>query len=543
MQPHRPFAISTEAATSTINHTGTWRTQRPVYVSNLPPCNHACPAGENIQAWLARVEEGRIEEAWRLIMEDNPFPAVMGRVCYHPCQTICNRAKVDEAVGINSVERFLGDQGLIHQWKIEPGPETYRRVMIIGAGPAGLSAAYHLRRFGHTVTVFDSNPKPGGLIRYGIPRYRMPREKLTAEIARIEAMGVEIRSDFVVRDVLQLRKAGHFDAVFLAVGAPLAQRLAIPAVGAAAPVLDALQVLRDAELDNPTELRGRVVVYGGGNTAMDVARSAVRFGVLSATVVVRRDRAHLRAHPEEVHEALEEGAELLTLRTVNRIDGPVVHLERMVMGSDGKPRPLGEFEELPADLVVEAAGQRLDLPFLSAIPGLRIEDDILRVDDHMSTGVDGVFAGGDLVHTNRTVTEAIGHGKKAARNIDAYLRGEKYQHPPRRPLAVVANLEPWYYTDAPRSHRPRLELARRTSGFAEVVGNLDEQTAVYESRRCMSCGNCFECDNCYGMCPDNAVRKLGPGRGFEFNYDYCKGCGICASECPCGAIEMTPEER
>jgi NADPH-dependent glutamate synthase beta subunit-like oxidoreductase len=541
MQQQKPFAVTLDPATSLINHTGSWRTARPTYVSRLPPCNDACPAGENIQQWLALAEEGKYEEAWRQIMVDNPLPAVMGRVCYHPCETSCNRQHVDEPVGINSVERFLGDQALMNEWKVEPGTPTGKRVMIIGAGPAGLAAAYHLRRYGHEVTIFESAPRAGGMIRYGIPKYRMPREKLTAEIARIEAMGVEIKCNTRIDDIPAAKKEGNFDAVFLSIGAQMPRRVNIPTEGDI-PVLDALEVLRDAEQDNPTKLHGRVVVYGGGNTAMDVARTAIRYGVRKATVVVREDRKHMPAHKFEVMEAIEEGTELLCLRSISKVEGNKVILEKMTATNEPQPRPLGEFETIEADVLVQAIGQGTEVDFLQGIPGLETLNGVIQVDEAMRTGAEGIFAGGDMVPSVRTVTTSIGHGKQAARNINAYLQNTEYRHPPKNELASIDFLETWYYTDAPRTHRPRLDVVRRTSGFAEVVGNLDEETAAYEARRCMSCGNCFECDNCYGVCPDNAVTKLGPGKGFEFKYDYCKGCGLCEAECPCGSIKMIPEE-
>ncbi len=537
----RPFAVTLDVGTSLLNKTGSWRTEKPVYVDRLPPCNAQCPAGENIQAWLGYAEEGNYEAAWRQIMDDNPLPAVMGRVCYHSCETACNRIQLDEAVGINSVERFLGDQAIQYGWKMQPGKDTGKRVMVLGAGPAGLATAYHLRRFGHAVTIYEAAPKAGGTVRYGIPRYRMPREKLAAEIQRIEDMGVEIKLNARVDDVLATSREGNFDAVFLGIGAQLPKLIDIPVEGDM-PVLDALKVLRDNELENPVQLRGRVVVYGGGNTAMDVARTSIRLGALQTTVVTRGTREKMPAHALEIHEALEEGAEFKNLRNIKEVSGKQIKLEIMVAGEDGKPQPTGQFEYIEADLIVLALGQRVDTNMLDKVPELVISAGNLQTDTSMQTGAIGIFAGGDMVPCERTVTIAIGHGKKAARNIDAYLRGEQYQAAARHEIVGYDHLNTWYYSDAPRSVQPMLDIVRRSSGFAEVVGNLTEDNAVYEARRCMSCGNCFECDNCYGVCPDNAITKLGPGKRFEFKYDYCKGCALCATECPCGAIKMEAED-
>jgi len=536
----KPYAITLDPASSLLNHTGAWRTRRPRYVSRMPPCNHACPAGEASQAWLALAEEGKYLEAWQLIVRDNPFPAVMGRVCYHPCEQACNRGQLDEAVGINSVERFLGDLALRNRWRIEPGTDTGKRVMIVGAGPAGLACAWHLRRFGHDAVVFDANPLPGGMMRYAIPHYRMPRETLTAEIARIEAMGVEIQANHFITDLFDARDRGGFDALFVAGGAQLPHTLDLPKTGDLL-ILDALRVLRDHEEGRPVETYGRVVVYGGGNTAVDVARSAVRLGASHVTVVTRETAGHMAAHESEVSEALGEGIDILNLRSVERIEGGRIVLRRMSATNVAKPRPLDEFEDIEADVLVLAVGQVAQIDFLQQADGLAIQGGRLAVDENMYAGIAGVFAGGDMTTAGGSVTAAIGHGKRAARAIDAWLRGAVYAPPERAEVVDFGMLETWYYSDAPRTHRPRLDLVRRTSGFAEVVGNLDEETAAYEARRCMSCGNCFECDNCYGVCPDNAVTKLGAGLGFEFEYDYCKGCGLCESECPCGAIEMVDE--
>ncbi len=377
-------------------------------------------------------------------------------------------------------------------------------------------------------------------MRYGIPRYRMPREKLTVEIARIESMGVDIQCNRYIENFIAEKEAGKFDALFVAVGAQKTRRLlSNPDDGST--VLDAIEVLRDVELDKPNRLVGHVIVHGGGNTAMDVARSAIRLGALRVTVIARSTRENMRAHPLEIKEALEEGVELLNLHSVTSYDGKTAKLEKMAATNEHRPRPTGVYETIEADVVVEAIGQLLDTAPLEKLPGLDLSSGWVHFDDQMSFGTQGIFVGGDITSEGGTVTTAIGHGKKAARCIDYWLSGKRYTPEPKDPLASFEQLETWYYTDAPRSHRPRLDAVRRTSGFAEVVGNLDEETAAYEARRCMSCGNCFECDNCYGVCPDNAVIKLGPGKGFEFNYDYCKGCGLCESECPCGAIAMQPE--
>jgi NADPH-dependent glutamate synthase beta subunit-like oxidoreductase len=536
----KPFAITLDVGSSLLNKTGSWRTEKPVYLDRLPPCNNACPAGENIQEWLYHAEEGHYEKAWREIMENNPFPAVMGRVCYHPCENACNRAGLDEAVGINSVERFLGDQALRQGWKVEPGSDSGKKVMIVGAGPAGLACAYHLRRFGHDVTVFESSDKAGGMVRYGIPKYRMPREKLKAEIRRIEEMGVRIELNSKIEDVVGMKELNNYDAVFMAIGAQSAKRVEIESDDTVS-LLDAVSVLRNVEEEEHVELRGRVVVYGGGNTAIDVARTAIRMGATDVTMLVFESREKMPAHPVEVHEALEEGVRIVDLRAIRRIENGNLVLEQMVDGEGQWPQPSGQFEQFEADVVVQALGQNVETALLETVEGVVINDGVVQVDVHMQTGAEGIYAGGDMIPSARTVTTAIGHGKKAARNIDAYLRGDAYLKPPKHEIVDLTKMNTWYYSDAPRTVRPMLDVVRRQSGFAEVVGDLDEVNAAYEARRCMSCGNCFECDNCYGVCPDNAITKLGPGNRFEFKYDYCKGCGMCAAECPCGAIKMEAE--
>ncbi len=537
----KPFAITLDVGSSLANQTGDWRTERPVYVDRLPPCNHACPAGENIQGWLYHAEEGDYEAAWRVLMRDNPMPAVHGRVCYHPCEDACNRGQLDEAVSIHAVERFLGDEALKRGWTVEPGPQSDKRVLVVGAGPSGLSAAYHLRRLGHAVTVHDAGPMTGGMMRFGIPKYRLPREVLDGEIRRIADMGVEIVLESKVEDLTGLMRDGDFAAAFVAVGAHLGKRTEIPAREAGM-ILDAVSMLRGMETGEPPRLGRRVVIYGGGDTALDAARTAKRLGAEEALIVYRRTREQMPAHDVEVEEALEEGIVVRWLETIKRIEQTSFTVEKMELDETGWPQPTGELETIEADTLILALGQNADTRFMEAIPGVEIgRDGVVQVDRHMMTGHAGVFAGGDMVPAERTVTVAVGHGKKAARNIDAYLRGEAYVAPEKHRLADFDTLNTWYYTDADQTMQPRLDLLRRRTTFEEIHGGLDEETALFEARRCLSCGNCFECDNCYGVCPDNAVIKLGPGKRFEFNYDFCKGCGLCAAECPCGAIEMVPE--
>jgi 2-oxoacid:acceptor oxidoreductase delta subunit (pyruvate/2-ketoisovalerate family) len=448
---------------------------------------------------------------------------------------------LDEAVGIHAVERFLGDLAIREGWRMECGPATGKKVLIVGAGPSGLSAAYHLARFGHAVTIDDAGPKAGGMMRFGIPKYRLPRDILDAEIARIEAMGVAIRLNHKVEDLETALNEGGFDAAFLAIGAHLAKRTEIPGRDAGK-IMDAAGFLKSMEGRTPPKLGRRVVVYGGGNTAIDAARTAKRLGAEEAVIVYRRDREHMPAHDFELREALEEGVVIHWLRTIKRAEESKFTVEVMELDETGRPKPTGRFEEIDADTLILALGQNVDAAFLRNVPGLSIaEDGIIQVDGTMMTGRAGLFAGGDMVPSERTVTVATGHGKKAARHIDAYLRGAPYVKPEAHPIATFEKLNTWYYTDAERSKQPFLEAVRRRSNFDEVVGGLDTDTALLEARRCLSCGNCFECDNCYGVCPDNAVIKLGPGKRFVFNYDYCKGCGICVQECPCGAIEMVKE--
>jgi NADPH-dependent glutamate synthase beta subunit-like oxidoreductase len=521
---------------------GPVRERRPVYVDLLPPCNAGCPAGENIQAWLAHMKAGRHEQAWRELVADNPFPAIHGRVCYHPCESVCNRANLDSAVSIHAVERSLGDMALERGWRFDPPRVTSaKRVLIIGAGPSGLSAAYHLARLGHEVEIRDAGALPGGMMRYGIPAYRMPRDVLDGELDRIAALGVRMTCDHRVEDLEAERREGRFDAVFVAVGAHLSKRVDIPARDTGR-IVDAVSFLRSVASGERPVIGRRVAVYGGGNTAMDAARVARRMGADEALIVYRRTRAQMPAHEEEAADAEREGVRINWLQTITAFDGPELQVELMELDESGYPQPTGKFETLAADTVILALGQESDTAFLRAMPGVEFQrDGTVIVSPSLMTGSPGVFAGGDMVPSERTVTVGVGHGKKAARHIDAWLRDAAAESRPKHDVATFDKLHLWFFGDAERRQQPELAPEERVAGFDEVTGGLSVEQATYESGRCLSCGNCIECDGCLAACPEDAVIKLGVGHGYMYDYDRCTGCAACYEQCPVHAIDMFPE--
>jgi formate dehydrogenase (NADP+) beta subunit len=520
--------------------TSSTRWQRPVYVDYLPPCNNNCPAGENIQAWLGLAQEGRYEEAWQKYMEENPLPGTHGRACYHPCETACNRKYLDQPVSIHSLDRFLGDLAIREGWKIQVGPPTGKRILVVGAGPGGLSCAYHLRRMGHDVDIRDASPMPGGMMRYGIPAYRLPRDGLTQEIDRILALGAKVTCNYRVDDVLAEKEAGRFDAVFLAIGAQVANHLDIPAMDGSK-MIDALTLLEQVEMGHAPKL-GRVVgIVGAGNTAVDAARVAKRLGAEEAVMIYRSDRQHMRAHPSEAMEAFAEGVKVRWMSTVKQLGNDGITVEEMQMLPDGSVIGTGKYEHLQTDSLVLAVGEHADVEFLKALPGIRIgRGDVVEVDNQMGIGQPGIFAGGDMIGGARTMTAAVGHGKKAARNIDAWLRGEVFDKPPKHAVVEFETLNLPVFLDAERRQQGELPVEKR-KGFEEVVAGLSESEARYEASRCLSCGNCFECDNCFASCPEQAIIKLGKGRFYRYDYDLCTGCAVCYEQCPCHAIEMSPE--
>ena len=524
--------------------TGSVRKSKPEYVDFFPPCNNACPAGENIQEWLSLAQEGKIEDAWRALTQQNPMAAIHGRVCYHPCENSCNRKDLDSSVSIHAVERFLGDEALKNNWQFYP-PKTLtgKKIMIVGAGPSGLSAAYHLRKLGHEVTIFEAGPVAGGMMNFGIPAYRMPRNILQAEIKRIENFGVKIVLNYKVQDILKEKENGGFDAVFVAIGAHLAKKVNIPAQEASK-ILDAVSFLKDADENSEDKplLGRRVAIYGGGNTAMDAARTAKRLGADEAMIIYRRDREHMPAHEFEADEALSEGVKIHWLSSIKNMETSSITVEKMQV-IDGKAVPTGEYETLEADSLILALGQEADTDFLKHIEGITFKEDgtTVEVNPSMMTGYPGIFAGGDMVPSERTVTIATGHGKKAARNIDAWLRNTTYEKPSNNPLVTIEKLQIWFKTNAEAKAQQHLEIEKAVETFDEIVAGYTTEEAVYEAQRCLSCGNCFECDSCYGACPEGAISKNGKGEGYTINYDLCTGCGVCAEQCPCHALDMVLE--
>lgn len=534
----KPYATVLGPSTSLDNKTGSWRTVRPEYVKKIPPCNMTCPAGENIQLWLSLVQEKKFKEAWEVMTENNPFPATMGRVCYHPCELACNRGQFDGSININLIERSIGDIALKNKWAFKmPMELTGKKILIVGAGPAGISAAYFLRKFGHEVTIYEANSKAGGMMRYGIPRYRLSGETLDAEIKRVLDLGVEIIYNKRVSDVISERES--FDAVYIATGACCASKSGIDVKNNV--FLDAIDFLYQVEEDRSKlpDLGDSVIVYGGGNTAIDAARTALRLGAKSVKIVYRRTLKKMPAHYEEIQEALKEGIEILCLRTINSIDGKMVLLDEMNFNEEnGEITKNGNHEAIEADSVIFAIGQSIDEKIVPQNSKIKVfEKGIIEVNDNMMTGEDGIFAGGDVVSKNRTVTMAIGFGKKAAKCIDAFLKGTTYISSKKPEVAIFPKINIEYFKDEPRKEVDRLGKL----DFNEKDITYSEKQTVAEADRCFSCGNCFHCDNCYAYCPENAIIKHEDGT-LEINYDYCKGCGICATECPCGAIKMVSNE-
>ncbi len=563
--------IMTEGAfarpgTSLDFKTGTWRSERPVHKHATAPCHKVCPAGEDQQAWLAKLQENRPAEAWARLVMMNPMPAVSGRVCPHPCESACNRGHYDEAIAIHGLERWLGDEAIRQNWAypVESGPMRPGHVAVVGAGPAGLSAAYHLRRRRYKVTLFDSQPEAGGLLRSAIPPTRLPRDVLDREIERILATGIDFRPRVALgRDVVLEELSRDFDAVFLGIGAGRSRHWDVDGA-VPADLREGLGLLREWLAVGAVPTPNAVVIHGGGNTAVDLARVMKRAGVAEVHVITASGLPGpdtdpddvLNVVPRELEQAIEEGVVFHPHRTIQRlimrgskvVGVEMVRLKKLPNAKGRKSRIAFEGTEtvLHVDMVIPAIGEVVDPDGVEALLGTHdyfTADPWGRIADH-----ERVFVGGDARDWTRdfpggTVSAAIGDGRRAAEGIDAaFLRlTPRLESRPDIPFETL-NLH--YYESAPRLRLPVLPLDQRNDS-AEIEGGPSAGDALAEAGRCLSCGNCLACDNCWTLCPDSAVIKTvetaSDGSHYVFDYDYCKGCGLCAAECPCGFIGMIAE--
>ncbi|MFH1563881.1 MAG: NAD(P)-binding protein [Nitrospirota bacterium] len=528
-------------------------TLRPKYTLKTPPCTFTCPTGTDIRGYLTTISQSEgykrnyaqsFEMGWYILVDKNPFPAVCGRVCPHPCEKECNRKEKDESISINSVERFIGDYGIKNNLAHKRlYPDTYpEKVAVIGSGPSGLSCAYQLARRGYAVTVFESYKKSGGMLRYGIPRYRLPEDILDAEINKILALGVEIKYNTMVGSIKQLQK--EYATIYVAIGAHKGLDLGIPGEDAEN-VFTGADYLNKINSGTQVELRNKVLVIGGGNSAIDAARVAKRQGA-EVTILYRRTKVEMPAIAHEINQAEEEGIHLELLvapvEVLKKGDRAIgLKCIRMELGEpdeSGRRRPIpiaGSEFTVEATAIIAAISQS---PIFIGLDQLKNEKGWITIDERGQTSLKGVFAGGDVTNQLGLVTEAIGLGRSAAETMDNYLR-EREQTKIIAPTVIRhTNMNFNYYDTLSRTQTSYLATAERVDNFDEVAFTIDESTAITETKRCLSCGQCFDCDNCYTFCSDSAVKKQPKGQHYEFNLALCQGCKKCAEECPCGYIEM-----
>ncbi len=552
--PPLPPTIWTIGSTEVFK-TGTWRAALPHYIHAPAPCHQACPVNGDIAQWIALARSRDFRAAWEVLTRHNPFPAVAGRICHHPCEAVCNRGGFDEPLAICKLERMVGDMALDAGWTFAvPAAQRAQHVAIVGGGPSGLSAAFQLRRRGWRVTLYESQPELGGLMRYGIPPYRLARSVLDGEIARIVALGVELRCGQALATAEDFERLHRtHDAVYLALGARRQKRL--PQLPAQAPwLMDGAEYLARANAGTPPALGRRLVVVGGGSAALDVARSARRAGH-AVTIVALESAEQMPAQREELAEALEEGitlidGALLTSATPQDGDGLTlacvrVRFEPGAVRDNFTLTPVAGSEfTLAADAIVPSIGQDPELAPLAS----RFARDgaLLQVNTHQATSAERVWAGGDVASMARFVTEAIGMGKRAALDIDRALRGSAAEADAQaEPVVGLGNIATFYYPPQPRAPEVRRPVAERLASSVEVQLGLEFEPALAETERCFSCGTCIHCDNCFHYCPDLAITRVNgeAGGGYAVLTDYCKGCGICVKECPTGSMTMREELR
>lgn len=530
--------------------TGTWRSAIPDYRATPSPCLGACPVNGRIAEWVGAVGKEDYRGAWLTLVDNNPFPAISGRICHHPCQTACNRQHYDETVSICALERFVGDMALAEGWKFDaPTISRSESIAVIGGGPAGLSAAYQLRRKGFRVTLFERRDQLGGLLRYGIPDYRLDKKVVDGEIQRIVELGVEIKLNVDVADAEALKMLrDEFDAVYLATGATSSKRL--PGLDYSQPwVMDSANFLATVNAGEPCKLGERILVVGGGSAAIDAARTARRLG-RSVTVLSLEPADLLPAQQVEVFEAREEGIEFVSGAMMESIEagaqGLTLYCSRVDFQA-GKTH--GEFSvtriaesafTLVADAIVPSIGQNADI---SRWNGLLANDgSVVQTDGRWRTSVTGIFAGGDVASMERFVTQAVGMGKQAAAEIARFLTSQRAGSDlPNGPTVPFSEINTHYFPKIARNRPSTVAVTERLQSFDEVQQSLGRVEAIAEAQRCFSCGTCIYCDNCYFYCPDMAITKLA--HGYEVKSDYCKGCGLCVEECPTGSITMQEDTQ
>lgn len=531
------------------NKTGSWRNIKPFYDPKTSPCIASCPAGENIQGYIELAREERYEEAARLIWQNNPFPAICGRVCYHPCMDGCARGSLDRSVFIPAIERYLGDYAIEHGLREKRPEKTLDdKVAVIGGGPAGLSCAFFLAKKGFRVTVFEAKPLMGGVLRYGIPEYRLPKTVLDAELKRIEDLGVEFRPDSIVGKDVTLEELGQYSAYFVGIGLQTSRRLGIENENSKG-VMAGLEFLEKINTGEPVEVGKCVVVVGGGNTAMDVARSSLRQGA-HVTVVYRRTRDEMPAIEDEVHEANEEGVHFRFLSTpvgVIAKNGRITEIrcQEMELGEpdeSGRRRPVpkeGAYFNMPADSLLVAIGEKPESKMFEAV--CSISSGLIVTDEYGRTSNRKIFAGGDVVSGASTVVNAVARGRGAAEVIAAELSGKQFDPKKTKKVVAIADLNTAYFLQKDRAQMPRSDGARGRRPFAEVNMGLTCEQVQEEMSRCFSCGVCDGCDNCYVFCPDVAISRHDGT--YTIDYDYCKGCLICVQECPRGILSTESEGK
>jgi putative selenate reductase YgfK subunit len=534
------------------NLTGSWRNVRPFYEFKTSPCILGCPTNENIQRYIYLVNEGRHEEAWRTIIDNNPMPAVTGRVCFHPCMTKCTRKDFDEAVNINAIERSLGDMGLENgDWMKKAKASRKEKVAVVGSGPAGLSCAFYLARQGYPVTLFERDKALGGVLRWGIPEYRLPNDVLDRVIGQIldsgpivVKPGVKAGADISIDE---LKK--EYDAVFLGLGLMSSRSLGIDGEDGKG-VESGLEFLRRVNSGAKVDPGAKVVVIGGGNTAMDVARCAMRAGS-EVTVVYRRTRNEMPAIAEEIEEAEKEGVAfhfLAVPKELIRKGGKLARVifQKMELGEpddSGRRRPVpveGKTFEMGVDRLFTAIGEQADLQGIDG-PVETVWNLVKTGGETGETSDPRIFAGGDVVTGAASVVEAIAAGRKAAERMGRMLDGEPEPAAEEPKTVGIEDMNTDYFIHSKRNPVPRIPVDKAKAGFSEINTGFTDELLASEAERCFSCGVCNYCDNCWIYCPDVAIKRHEDE--YEFDYDYCKGCLVCVFECPRNAISIREEGK